>query len=424
MDKSLINRLNEINRLMSYNRSKTLLEQTNDYDLSNIDNQQHGYQDRFANNRYNPIQNAIDEVGIDAWIKARNRDERMRYKGDKKPTEPTPARGEGYYLDGEGNHRAPNGYWWISYNSPRYKEYYKDIIQPMLNLNNTENPNQAGMPPFILLKGKYKEEVWDIYEKDLDDWERTHLSDLRGFHHIFLPLASIVVGIATGGVGGIVLAGLIEAADAYLYYKEGDTTSAALTTIFMSIPGGMLISKIPGVEKLIKEVGEGAIGALLKKLYNKLPLNAAERKVVNEIAEHQDELYKLAARYTIIAEKAAALMEMGLRGTVILLLHLARLPIFTLKWTIRIGGVLFTGNELLYRLTQYYDIKWEEHWGPKPTLTEEQLAVPDDVLVKAEEELTERATSQINAINESEEATIIEVEKVLNSFDVSQYVIE
>ena len=243
------------------------------------------------------------------------------------------------------------------------------------------------------------------------------------WHHIILPIAAIVISVGTAGIGGIIFAGILEAADAYLYYQEGDTTTAALATIFLLIPGGVLITRIPGVKNLIKEAGERGIGKLLTNIKRGLPLNSAERAAVNGISKQQDELYKLAIRYSNIVEKTSALMEMGLRGTVILLLHLARLPIFTLKWTIRIGGVLFAGNELLYRLTQYYDIKWEEHWGPKPTLTEEQLAVSDDVLVKAEEELNERATGQIKTINESEEPVIIEVEKVLTSFDVNQYVI-
>jgi len=366
-------------------------------------------------------------MGIDDWVKTQYESEAMRYTGNTKPTEPTPKRGEGYYLDGNGNHKNPNGYWFITYDSPRYEKYYKNIIKPYLDLNKreTENPSSSGIPPFILLKGKYKQDVWDIYEKDLKEWEDRQTYDLEGFHHYFLPIAAIIVSIATGGVAGIVLAGVLEAADAYMYYREGDTTTAALATIFMAIPGGVLISRIPGVKRLIKEAGEGAIGNLLKKVYDGLPLNAAETKVVNEIAEQQDELYKLSVRYTTIAKNAATLMSMGLRGITILLLNLSRLSIFTLKWSIRIGGVLFMGDELLYRLTQYYDIKWEEQWGPKPTLTEEQLAVPDDVLVKeANAELTERATVQIKTINESEEATIKEVEKVLNSIDINDYVIK
>ena len=55
MEENIRKRLVEMNRLMSYDRSKTLLEQTNDYDLSNIVNQQQGYQDRFDNYNYNPI---------------------------------------------------------------------------------------------------------------------------------------------------------------------------------------------------------------------------------------------------------------------------------------------------------------------------------------------------------------------------------
>ena len=46
--------------------------------------------------------------------------------------------------------KYPNRYWLITYNPPRYKEYYKNTIQPILDLNNRTSSTLAGMPPFTL----------------------------------------------------------------------------------------------------------------------------------------------------------------------------------------------------------------------------------------------------------------------------------
>ena len=96
MEENIRKRLVEMNRLMSYDRSKTLLEQTNDYDLSNIVNQQQGYQDRFNNYNYNPIEKIINnnyDGDIDSYLKDLSISETILYKGKEKPTEPTVVRG-------------------------------------------------------------------------------------------------------------------------------------------------------------------------------------------------------------------------------------------------------------------------------------------------------------------------------------------
>ena len=255
MTNNIENHINEINRLMKYDRSKTLLEQSitddNDYDLTNIYNQpQTGYQDRFANNRYNPIQNDIDKLGIDNWTRMQNKTEAMKYKEDKKPTEPTVARGEGYYLDGNGSQKNPNGYWYITYDSPRYKKYYTEIIKPMLDLNkrDPETPmGKAGMPPFLLLSGKYKEEVWDIYKKDLEEWEDRQPSPLEFLKewdaHDWLETAELITGligmipIPPVALAGNLLSMGFGVANSGLYAYEGNTYDASIALAFALIPG-------------------------------------------------------------------------------------------------------------------------------------------------------------------------------------------
>jgi ribosomal protein L32E len=247
MEENIRIQLVEMNRLIKYDRSKTLLEQTSDYDLSNIVNQQQGYQDRFANNRYNPIKNDIDRLGIDDWMRMQNKSEAMRYKGKEKPTVPVVDRGEGYYLDKNGRTKYPNGYWRIMYNSPKYKEYYKYTIQPMLDLNKRDLPGQAGMPPFTLLSGKYKEDVWDIYKQDLEEWEERQPSPLSFLAdwdaHDWLETAELITGLIgmipippVALVGNLLSMGF-GIANAELYRSEGNNYDASVALGLALIPG-------------------------------------------------------------------------------------------------------------------------------------------------------------------------------------------
>ena len=137
--------------------------------------------------------------------------------------------------------------------------------------------------------------------------------------HIWLPVASIVVGLLTGGVGGILLSAAFEIADAKLYLNEGDTEAAALATIFLLIPGGMLLNKVP----FIKNFSSKAIKIFMDKILKRLPLNPVESKLLREMSGQQNELYRIAITYGQIANKLASLMELGLRGSVIGLLKLS-----------------------------------------------------------------------------------------------------
>jgi len=245
--------LNEINRLMNYDRSKTLLEQTNNYDLSNIDNQQHGYQDRLTNYNYNNLSKIIDnyyDSDIEPYIEDTSRSESMKYKGNEKPIEPSPTRGEGYYLDENGKQKNPNGYWVITYNSPRYKKYYKNTIQPML---------EVGIPPFTLLKGEYKEKVFEIYKQDLKEWEDRQPHPLEFLKdwtiHDWLETAELVTGVIgmvpippVALLGNLLSMGF-GVANAAVYNLEGNNYDASIALGLALIPG-------PEVIRLGKELAK------------------------------------------------------------------------------------------------------------------------------------------------------------------------
>jgi len=262
MEENIRKRLVEMNRLMSYDRSKTLLEQTNDYDLSNIVNQQQGYQDRFNNYNYNPIEKIINnnyDGDIDSYLKDLSISETILYKGKEKPTEPTVVRGEGYYLDKNGNTKYPNGYWYITYDSPRYKKFYKETIQPILDLNKDLKTGQVGMTPFTLLKGEYKEKVFEIYNQDLKEWKDRQPNPLEFLKdwtiHDWLETAELVTGVIgmipippVALVGNLLSMGF-GVTNAKIYADEGNNYDASIALAFALIPG-------PEVARLGKELSK------------------------------------------------------------------------------------------------------------------------------------------------------------------------
>lgn len=275
----------------------------------------------------------------------------------------------------------------------------------------------------------------DLNEKVLSHLPRTQKPDYGEFlfpdkdtmdkimdPHIWLPVASIAVGLLTGGIGGLLLSAAFEIADAALYLQQGDTETAALATIFLLIPGGMLLNRIPSVKNFTSK----AINIFMGKVLNKLPLNATETKLLREIGEQQDELYRLAITYGKISEKMAVLMKLGLKGSVIGLLKLSLVLTRITKWTFRIGTVWWSFDSLLFRLTEYFNMNYENITGKSPpTLTEEQKSQNIDEIVNySEEELNLKFKTEAENLSKEQEETLENINNVFKGFDINQYVKE
>ena len=400
MEENIRIQLIEMSRLMSYDRSKTLFEQTNNPEIDDKGNninpnasyygttdkvtpyeqemadrfhdgdvesyrkfmrqqedlvlqglekdRMSSYQDRFANNRYNPIKNQIDRVGIDNWMRAQQRAEALRYKGNKKPTEPTRARGEGYYIDGNSNHHFPKGYWYISYNSPRYKEYYAETIKPILDLidlNGKDQSSQAGMPPFILTKDPYKEDVWDIYRQDLEDWEERQEGPLEFLKdwtvHDWLETAELITGL----IGMIpfpptmLAANLLSmgfgATNAAVYFSEGKNYDASIALAFALMPGPAVASEVKSIKNTISTATKGG--------------KVTEKELVKNIsANNVDKVIKNGWRETLKITLRETLQTKGKHWTFKFLVWLSR----TIKnYYVKFAGIPIAFDTLYYLYT-------------------------------------------------------------------------
>ena len=100
----------------------------------------------------------------------------------------------------------------------------------------------------------------------------------------FIPYAGPFI---SAGIGSL---------DASLYYKEGDTTNAALVGAFSLIPGLAIANKIPGVQKL----GSKGMALLAEKIGRGVNLTKAELEIAEAIKNFtpkiQDELSKMGSK--------------------------------------------------------------------------------------------------------------------------------
>jgi hypothetical protein len=159
-------------------------------------------------------------------------------------------------------------------------------------------------------------------------------------------LAAIAATFYIGGIGGLLVGGLLDAADMNLYIQEGDELAAGLAAIFLLVPGNQLANYIPGYRNLTK----GFVKNLLNKISKKLPLNKAEASVSNAINKNLDEITKLAAKNAALNSTKFLVNKMNLRQLLGYLLYLIQFGLFSSKWSIRIAGVVYTVAALAKKL--------------------------------------------------------------------------
>lgn len=102
-------------------------------------------------------------------------------------------------------------------------------------------------------------------------------------HNLLLVLS---IGTAFVPVVGPFISAGIQLADAALYYKEGDTKSAGMSTMFAVIPViGPIVSKIPGA----KQLGTKGMQMLASKLSKGgKGITSTEKQVVDGIVKNKE----------------------------------------------------------------------------------------------------------------------------------------
>jgi|LakMenE01Jun11ns_1017448.scaffolds.fasta_scaffold9931682_2 hypothetical protein len=242
-----------------------------------------------------------------------------------------------------------------------------------------------------------KSDFEKIYNLDLKEYSTNHkamvdINDVLTDPHVLLPLASVAATFGIAGVAGIVVGGLLELADVNLYVKEGNELAAGLGTLFLLIPAHQLARFIPGYKNLTS----GFIKNLLKKVSKKLPLNRTEAGVVEAINKNKDELVKLTTKIAARSSTLAITSKMNLRQLLLYCLYLIRAGLITSKWTIRIGGVIYTVAALAKKIGVIL-----VGVNDKTQLTVEQKKQPISEIKKSGEDVREEIRDK--AIDEIEE---------------------
>lgn len=375
--------------------------------------------------RYNVAAKGIEQAGgLDQWLqnvqKSNDYRDQTTYKGNSKPKEPTIySPKEGQYLDAQGNLKSPNAYWKLPYESNRFQWMTKNKKLPSPSKNND-----------------YKEILLSIFKEDLNDWNSRPESEFQKQllrqtlePHFWLPVASTLITIFTGGVGGLILSGVLELADVALYLKQDRGTEAALGTIFLAIPAGQLLNRIP----IIKQFSSKTLKIFMDKVYKKLPLNALEEKLLQSITSNKDELLRLSKQYVNTAQKLSDLIKVGGLGSITALLKLVKFSNTIGKWSVRIGAVVYTFDQLLLKLSDYYGNSLKQQPEYKNTiaqnntiLTEEQKNQDINLVVKESEPLLQKKATEESefVITSANEETIEELNNELASINIEDFVID
>ena len=145
------------------------------------------------------------------------------------------------------------------------------------------------------------------------DWQKPEAIS-KGFEMIGLSphtiLAITEIGSAFIPVIGPIISMGIGAADAALYYKEGDKNSAALAAVFSVLPGlGSVVTKIPG----IKTLGQKGMAKLASKIVKgEKTFTPLEAQVAKQI-ESESQLIKSEVKKAWDLERKSVKQSKGVR---------------------------------------------------------------------------------------------------------------
>jgi hypothetical protein len=262
-----------------------------------------------------------------------------------------------------------------------------------------------------------KSEFEEIYKIDLEDYKKNHkalvdIGEILTNPHLLLPLAAIAATFYVGGIGGVLVGGLLDAADINLYVQEGNELAAGLGAIFLLIPAHQLANFIPGYRNLTK----GFVKNLLNKVSKKLPLNKAEASVLDSINKNLDEIAKLAAKNAALNSTKFLVNEMNLRQLLVYLLYMIKFGLFSSKWSIRIAGVVYTVAALAKKLGLIL-----VGVNDKTILTEEQKKQPVTTIEKNETTILEvTRQAQIQQIEKTDSTQKLEEITKVNNYIFSK----
>ena len=320
-NKLITEELKAITALMSYDRSKTLMEQEQSLKMPAPD--QRSYQDNLQPQYYDQVLRDFGSYENKAkWeeqMMQKQMDDMVQmYYLKKKPTGPTIKMTGPGYLDSQGRHKFDGEqYWVLPYLSPRFLFMVEngDIYDVKKYIKN-------GKTDKYFASNKYKEILEAIYELDYNDWnslygpkaknQETH--EILGYAELILTgigiIASIVAAIPTGGTSLAATASLVSSfslglaltaglADAALYLQEGDTYSALMVGALTLIPGDELF-KIMKVSGKLTGVSIPVLQNILKVPEDLLPIIKKARNGLDNLTDDELQAYLTFQRATLL----------------------------------------------------------------------------------------------------------------------------
>jgi len=211
--------------------------------------------------------------------------------------------------------------------------------------------------------------------------------------HFFLPVAAVGVSLLTGGVGGLVLGGIIELADAALYYKEGKPEEFGIALVFALLPG---ISKL-----LPKKFTSEVVKSFLKKLKIGGPLNKLEKELASWIETNKSYLIKESLKVANKSLFKKLISKYSLRQTIGLMLYLSKYGVISSKYTFVIPVAAFGGGTVLFTLMELGRKLGVSIAGvdtSKVKLTPVQAKVPISVIQEQKDTIKNQAITEYNKV--------------------------
>jgi len=190
-----------------------------------------------------------------------------------------------------------------------------------------------------LSQGDYEKQV----QKEMSEKAKS-FGEFISDPHVFLPLSAGIVTLATGGLAGVAIGAVLEAADVALYVKEKDYTSAGIGMIFSLIPAGMLFNKL-GVGTIASQ----QIKVLISKLKKGLDLTNQEKKIIQAIDDNKAWIAKTLAKQNVKILTRSLLAKYTGKKLLIVILLMIKYGILPYRFGWRVaalGGGFFTAMQL------------------------------------------------------------------------------
>ena len=267
-------------------------------------------------------------------------------------------------------------------------------------------------------QGEYEKKLQQQASKSLESF-----TDFVSDPHFFLPASAALLTIMTGGVGGLVIAGILEAADVYLYIKEKKYTDAGIGIVFAMIPGGMLIRRLG-----VGEIAEQEVKVLLKKLKQGLDLTNKEKKIIESIDRNKSWIARNVAQQSAKVLSRKILAKYTGRKLLIAILYMIKYGLIPYRFGWRVaalGGAFITAMQLGKILgigiqgLDYRNVELPENYVKLKPKQKEQ--VKKDILqqvIEQSPEIKEMATKEVDAIiNTSDEEKVKYINRQLEKLD-------